>query len=56
MRVLESGFRNTALFARYFQKYEGTRDQTVPLDDVSLVLGVKEKHVEEIKRIYSGRA
>ncbi len=53
MRSLEAAYRNLALFERYGQIYDGTRDQTLPRNDVALVLGVTDEHADQIKMIYA---
>ena len=53
MRSIESALRDAALHGRDL-KYDGTRSQTIVRDDVSIVLGMEKRHVEEVKQIYSG--
>ena len=52
MRPIEAALRDAALFDMGL-KYDGTRTQTVPRSDVSVVLGMTSKHADQIKRIYS---
>jgi hypothetical protein len=53
MRPIEVALRDAALYQNGLE-YTGKRTQLVPRDDVFLVLGVKEKHVRQIREIYSG--
>ena len=52
MRPIEAAFRDSALY-NIGMRYDGTRTQTVARDDVSVVLGMEQKHVDQIKKIYS---
>jgi hypothetical protein len=52
MRPIEAALRNAALYQKGME-YTGKRTQLVPRKDVSLVLGVKEKHVSQIRDIYA---
>lgn len=51
MRPIEAALRDKALFDMGL-KYDGTRTQTVPRSDVSVVLGMTSKHADQIRRIY----
>ncbi|MCX6706743.1 MAG: hypothetical protein NT001_01225 [Candidatus Woesearchaeota archaeon] len=51
MRPIETALRNAALFDIGLRCY-GERMQTKPRDDVSLVLGMEQKHVSDVEKIY----
>lgn len=51
MRPIEAALRDSALY-HIGLKYDGKRTQTIPRHDVSLILGMEQKHVEQIKEIY----
>lgn len=52
MRPIEAALRNSALY-KMNMKYDGTRTQTVLRNDVSLILGMTQKHVSQVNEIYS---
>lgn len=52
MRPIEVALRDAALY-NIGMRYDGKRTQTVARDDVSLVLGMEQKHVDHINQIYS---
>jgi len=51
MRPIEAALRDAALHD-VGMKYDGKRTQTIVRDDVSLVLGMEQKHVDQINQIY----
>ena len=51
MRPIETALRTAALYEIGLE-FTGERTQTVSRDDVSLVLGVQQKHAEHVKEIY----
>ena len=52
MRSLEAIYRDAALF-NIGLRHDGKRTQTIARDDVSVVLGMQQKHVNQIIKIYS---
>ena len=55
MRPIEAALRDAALLDAGL-KYQGRRSQTIPRDDVDMLLGMEEKHATHAKQIYAGKA
>ena len=51
LRPIEAAMRTAALF-RCGLEYSGTRTQTAPRDDVSLILGINDSITKQIREIY----